>query len=330
MDNLTHTFFGLALARTGLERTTPRATAALLIGANLPDIDLVTWLAGNITYLQHHRGMTHSITGIFWQAGLVAALLYLLHRRQVAGPARTKPMMLLLMALIGMGSHLLLDYTNSYGIRPFLPFQSRWYAGDLVFIIDPWLLAILALGLGVPSLFRLVYQEIGAKTRSYQLSATLTLLGVGAFWGCKWISHQNALDELAQRSYPTGVPVRLGALPRFLNPFAWYGVVETEKAYHLTFAGWSILQSDFETRRLRTLPKTAEGSIVDSAVQGAQARIFMDFARYPIFQVTPAPDGYEVLARDLRFDFATRFRKGFLCRILLDRNLKVVSEQFRF
>ncbi len=330
MDNLTHTLFGLALARTGLEKTTPRATAALLIGANFPDIDLVTWLSGNITYLRHHRGLTHSLAGIFCEAWIVAALLYWLDRRHSQGAARAKPVWLFLMALMGLGSHVLLDYTNSYGIRPFLPFQSRWYASDLVFIIDPWLLSILALGMALPFLFRLVYQEIGAKSGSYKLSATLTLLVVMAFWGCKWVSHQNALEELGQRSYATGTPLRVGALPRFLNPFAWYGVVETEKAYHLAFAGWQILQSDFEVRKLRTLLKTSERPIVDAAIQGDQARIFMDFARYPLFQVTPAPEGYEVISRDLRFDFATSIRRGFLCRILLDRNLKIVSERFRF
>ena len=40
MDNLTHTLYGFALAKAGLERTAKQATAALLIGANLPDIDL--------------------------------------------------------------------------------------------------------------------------------------------------------------------------------------------------------------------------------------------------------------------------------------------------
>ena len=71
--------------------------------------------------------------------------------------------MLFLASLAGLGSHALLDYTNSYGIRPFLPFDGRWFAADLVFIVDPWMLAILAGGLLLPFLFRLIHQEIGAK-----------------------------------------------------------------------------------------------------------------------------------------------------------------------
>jgi inner membrane protein len=41
--------------------------------------------------------------------------------------------------LLGIGSHLALDALNSYGVRPFLPFDPRWYYGDAVLIVDPWL-----------------------------------------------------------------------------------------------------------------------------------------------------------------------------------------------
>ncbi len=330
MDNLTHTLFGLALAKTGLERSTPRATVALLVGANLPDIDLVASFGGQISYLKHHRGITHSLAGLFCEAALLAAILLLVHQARSKTTPPASFWMLFLMSLAGVGSHLLLDYTNSYGIRPFLPFDGRWFAADLVFIIDPWIIAILTVGLALPFLFGLIYQEIGARAGGYRSSAFVSLSLVAVFWACKCVGHENALDELWQRSYNTGSAVRVGAFPQLLNPLGWHGVVETESAYHLTFSGFSILQSDFERRRVKTLHKPSQGEIVDSATQGAQARIFMDFARYPLFQVSPAPEGYQVTARDLRFDFASRLRQGFLCTILLDRNLKVVSEQFRF
>jgi inner membrane protein len=328
MDNLTHTLFGLALAKTGLERTTPQATAAILIGANFPDIDLVTLLGGSITYLKYHRGITHSITGILVESLILALMLALGRRYWSRGAPPGRFAMLYLMAVIGMGSHFALDYCNSYGIRPFLPFNGRWYAADLVFIVDPWMLTFLMLGLGFPFLFRLIQQEIGARPAGYRLGAALSLLLVIAFWGGKYLSHRQALDELQQRHYEGGSPIRLGALPHFLNPAGWYGIVETSNAYHLTDAGHKILSSN--RRRTRTLPKSSEAGIVEAATQGDQARIFLDFARYPLVQVNPMPNGYEVIARDLRFDFATRFRRGFLCTVLLDKNLKIVSEQFRF
>jgi inner membrane protein len=330
MDNVTHTLFGLVLAKTGLERSTPKATLALVIGANLPDLDVIAWLGGDLSYLKHHRGLSHSLAGLFCEAGLLAAILLVAHRAWSKSAASANFRMLFLMSMAGLGSHTLLDYTNSYGIRPFLPFDGRWFAADLVFIVDPWMLAILAAGLLFPLLFRLIYQEIGARASGYRSGAFIALGLVAAFFLGKWVTHEYALDELRQGTYKTGHPVRVGAFPQFLNPAGWHGVVETEKAYHLTFAGFGLLQSEFERRRVKTLFKPEQREIVVAATEGIKARVFLDFARYPLFQVSPVPEGYQVTARDLRFDFTSRLRESFVYSVLLDQNLKVVSEQFRF
>jgi hypothetical protein len=110
----------------------------------------------------------------------------------------------------------------------------------------------------------------------------------------------------------------------------WSGVIETEKAYHLTFAGFGVFQSEFERRRVKTLFKPEQSEIVAAATQGTQARIFLGFARYPLFQISSTHQGYQVTARDLRFDFASRSRQRFVYSAELDQNLKVVSEEFRF
>ena len=330
MDNVTHTLFGLVLAKTGLERTTPKATLALLIGANLPDLDVVAWFGGDLCYLKHHRGFSHSLAGLLCEAALVATILGMAHRARSKAAVPANPRMLFFMSLAGLTSHLLLDYTNSYGIRPFLPFNARWFAADLVFIVDPWLLLILASGLLLPFLFRLIYQEIGSKAGGYRGGAFVTLTLITAFWMGKWVAHKEALDELRQRSYQTGEPIRIGALPQFLNPLGWSGVVETEKAYHLTFAGLGLLQSEFERRRVKTLFKPESSEVIAAATQGPRARVFMDFARYPLFQISPGLEGYQVTARDLRFDFASRSMQRFVYSALLDQKLQVISEQFRF
>lgn len=330
MDNLTHTLFGLVLAKTGLERSTPKATLALVIGANLPDIDVVSWLGGDLSYLKHHRGFSHSLAGLFCQASLLAAILLVVHRVRSRAAAHASFRMLFLMSLAGLGSHSLLDYTNSYGIRPFLPFDGRWFAADLVFIVDPWMLSILASGLMLPFLFRLIYQEIGSKAGGYKGGAFAALALIAVFWAGKWVAHESALEQLRQRFYPTGEPVRVGALPQFLNPVGWSGVVETEKAYHLAFAGFGLLQSEFERRRVKTFFKPNPSEVVGAATEGTYARVFLDFVRYPLFQVSPIPQGYQVTGRDLRFDFASRSRQRFVYSAQLDQNLKVVSEEFRF
>jgi membrane-bound metal-dependent hydrolase YbcI (DUF457 family) len=146
MENVCHTLAGLALARSGLSKTTPLATTGLVVGANLPDVDLA-WssFTSALVYYHEHRGWTHSIAGFLVLTPLLWIALLMLDRgllpRRSGGDARPGP--LLFAAAVGVGSHILMDAANSYGIRPFLPWSDRWVYGDLWVIVDPWLWLIL-------------------------------------------------------------------------------------------------------------------------------------------------------------------------------------------
>jgi len=48
-----------------------------------------------------------------------------------------------LIAYLGGAGHSFMDFTNSYGIRPLLPFSNRWFYGDIAFVLDPWIWLIL-------------------------------------------------------------------------------------------------------------------------------------------------------------------------------------------
>lgn len=142
MDNLTHSLVGLAAAKAGLERLSPGATAVCVLAANAPDSDILAALGGKWFYLHHHRGITHSIVGTLALALLIPVLCYavdlliaLLRKR----PPRVHFKGLLLASFLVSASHPLMDWTNNYGVRPFLPWSGEWFYGDLVFIVDPWL-----------------------------------------------------------------------------------------------------------------------------------------------------------------------------------------------
>jgi inner membrane protein len=142
MDNLTHSLVGLAAAKAGLERLSPGATIACVLAANAPDLDILAVLGGRWFYLQHHRGITHSIIGTLALALLIPCLFYAvdwLVARIRKRPPRVRFSGLLVASLILSASHPLMDWTNNYGVRPFLPWSGQWYYGDLVFIVDPWL-----------------------------------------------------------------------------------------------------------------------------------------------------------------------------------------------
>jgi inner membrane protein len=49
----------------------------------------------------------------------------------------------MLCSLLLIASHPLLDWTNSYGVRPFLPWDGRWIYGDILFVVDPWVWLVL-------------------------------------------------------------------------------------------------------------------------------------------------------------------------------------------
>ena len=147
LDNLTHTLLGAALARTRLGRSSQLATGLLLLGVNLPDLDVLAGLGGRASYLEHHRGVTHGVLGACLQVAILVAIgraLELRRARKSARPPQQGTGRLWLLCAIAVGSHPLLDLLNVYGLRPWLPFDGRWYYGDLLFIVDPWLWLLLA------------------------------------------------------------------------------------------------------------------------------------------------------------------------------------------
>jgi inner membrane protein len=151
MDNLTHSLAGAALAETGFRDRVVLATPTLIIAANVPDVDIVSYaIAGEFAALAWRRGITHGVPALLVWPFVVAALMlgwdrWVRRRRQPdAEPARFRP--LLALAALGALTHPALDWLNTYGMRWWLPFDGGWSYGDSVFIIDPWLW----LGLGGP------------------------------------------------------------------------------------------------------------------------------------------------------------------------------------
>ena len=147
MDNLTHSLVGLTAAKAGLERVSPGASLLCILAANAPDSDIIVLAFGDRwTFLQHHRGITHAIVGVIGIALILPLIFYTVDRiwsRFRKRPPRVKPAGLLIASLIVSATHPLLDWTNNYGIRFFLPWNENWSYGDLVFIVDPFLWLIL-------------------------------------------------------------------------------------------------------------------------------------------------------------------------------------------
>src|SRR5262249_9210941 len=150
MENLTHTLVGLMLARCGLEKTTVRGAGMMMLAANAPDVDAVFWF-NRLHYLDYHRSYTHS----FAFMPLVALLPIALGRAKFSWRAYAA-------AIAGVLSHLLLDYTNPYGIQLLLPFSHRRVMLDITNIADVWIWSILFIGLLVPLLAKFMKTGVDA------------------------------------------------------------------------------------------------------------------------------------------------------------------------
>ena len=133
--------------------------------------------------LKHHRGITHTFIGVPFVAAAAVGATWLYHRwnESVApkhlqtallpNPGAFPPVLsrrvhwgwVYFTAFISSLSHILLDWTNNYGVRPFFPFNPRWYAGSFVFIAEPVLWALFLLAFVMPGLLGLADREISLR-----------------------------------------------------------------------------------------------------------------------------------------------------------------------
>ena len=151
MDNLTHGLVGALIGQAGLKRRTGLAMPALIFGANLPDIDAGCVIWGTQS-LAMRRGLTHGPFALVLLPLALAAFLWWFDRWQARRGTRPDTRLpvrfgwLFALAFIACLTHPALDWMNVYGIRFLEPFSHRWFHGDVLFIIDVWLWAMMGLG----------------------------------------------------------------------------------------------------------------------------------------------------------------------------------------
>jgi len=327
------------MGRAGLNRRTALATATLTLAAEAPDLDVLSRFGGSAFALNHHRGFTHSLLGVPLVAAVVVAFVYGIWRlrgRKTRNPD-LPPRWGLLFAygcLAGL-SHILLDYTNSYGVRPFWPFNERWYSWDIVYIVEPVILALLILGLVVPSLFSLINQEIGARRKDKappgRLAASLALFGVFALWGLRDFEHRRAVAALEARNYRGADQIRVSAYSYAVNPFHWYGVVETQ-AFFATMDVNALAPEVDPEGNMQIRYKPEETPVTLAAKNTYLGRVYLSWAQYPITeteQLSSDRAAYVVRLRDLRYSYPGRPASSMLGgSVVLTRDLQVVSEEF--
>ncbi|HEY6248590.1 MAG TPA: metal-dependent hydrolase [Candidatus Angelobacter sp.] len=333
MEPVTHFLTGACLGRAGLNRKTGLATLTLVLASEIPDLDIVTAFGGSVSYLQHHRGITHTLLGAPLVAAGTLALVYgiyrLLRSRGYRFKLPPKWRLLYFYALGAILLHIFLDFTNSYGVRPFGPFSWKWYSWDIVFILDPILLAVLVLSLIIPPLFGLIADEIGArKSVRGRGGAIFALVFFLALIYVRDFEHRRAVNILKSLTYSGEEPLRASAYATLFNPFAWTGVVETQRV--LTAGTVNPHEGVFETDD--TLPPRhipEETAVTLAAKKSRLGRIYLDWAQYPVVEAErlPGEEGYRVRFVDWRFNLISSNRQSFPLAgyVVLDSKLNVVD-----
>jgi inner membrane protein len=234
--------------------------------------------------------------------------------------------MLWLCAWIAALSHILLDYTNNYGVRPFFPFNPRWYAGGIVFIFEPVLFAVLLLALVMPALLALVDNEIGGRSSDFgrprfrgQNWAIFALLAMVTLWGWRAFEQNSAKrlilnEEAAQDGGPAQV-LRVSLSPYPVNPFRWHAVVETPDAFRIASINTrdASVVSDAQTDIFH---KPAETPATLAAKRSPLGRAYLDWSQFPLVQeagpgVTESGEAATLVGfSDLRFAYDTWIFRG--------------------
>ncbi len=284
MDNICHTFVGAALAEAGLKRRTRYGTATLLIGANLPDVDALSYVwGGGVTALSFRRGWTHGVLALV-VLPLVLTGLVLLWNRLLGGKEAkadappVRPAQVALLASVSILTHPLLDYMNTYGMRWLMPFVNRWSYADGLFIVDPWIWAVLAVG---------IFLSRAGKGRSgsgFLSPAGVALWAVAAYalvmLGSSAVARRTVVGELAAQG---SLPSRVMVSPVPVNPFRRLVVIDVGGEYRFGTVDW-LRRPAFSLEAYRVATH-ADAPVAQAAARTPEGRAFLGWARFPFFVV---------------------------------------------
>jgi LexA-binding, inner membrane-associated putative hydrolase len=317
VDNLTHSLVGWTLARAGVGRGVPYATATLVLASNAPDLDIVVALAGGVEYLAAHRGPTHGPLGVIGLGLATAAGMAAWTRWRARGPgtgssdtARRSLARWFRLTAIGVIGHALMDLPTAYGTRLFSPFGWAWYALDWMPIIDVYLWVVLGAAL-----------VLGRATGRPAGAARIALALMAIDYAARGALHQRALANGAEfdasgsrvpcAAAPTLVvhPATLetppgpdeclaaAALPTFVSPFTWRIVRRSATGYEL---------SDRDLFRqaasIRSVRLTSDTGPEIAGARGTRAGlVYLDFARFPLARIAAQSPTTTVRLFDARF-----------------------------
>ncbi|HEY0795816.1 MAG TPA: metal-dependent hydrolase [Acidisarcina sp.] len=304
MEPITHFLTGACLSRAGCNRRTAYATLAMTLAAEAPDADILWRLRGPVAALQHHRGITHTLIAAPVVALVVTGAVWILDRTLGGNnPDRNQPgprvlsrlgrgeaehpvrwALVWFFSLLAVLSHLLLDFTNNYGIRPFFPFNPRWYSWDIVYVVEPVMLAVLALALIIPAVLGLADGEMGVRRsrfrgRGWAIAALVTIL---LMYALRNAEHAHAVELVRNANITSEPAARIGIEPYPIDPFKWFAIVQTSDYYQTALIHTRIDTVDSDSGSV--IYKPAETPATSAAKASRLGRVYLDWAGFAVVE----------------------------------------------
>ena len=260
-------------------------------------MDVLAYFWGPGADLAFRRGWTHGVPALaLWPFVLTGAMLLLdrvLQRfRRASLPSDVQPGQLLLLSAISVLTHPALDTLNTYGVRWLMPFSGRWFYGDSLFIVDPWMW--LGLGLGV-----LLSRRSGSR-RPARVALWMAF-GYSAAMAAGAVAARGIAR--AEREAIGDAPVRrILFSPVPLTPLQRSVVVEQDEGYRTAEFRW-LADPHVDPGSVQVHPRgPREHPAVRAAERTTLGRRFLVWARYPSFRVEELPTGGAIVhIVDLRY-----------------------------
>lgn len=298
MDNLCHTLVGAACGEAGLKRRTAYGNATLMIAANLPDVDVLSFLS-DVNPISFRRGWTH---GILAQVLLPIALTLIVYAIARLRPRRTDgpPVhagWLLGLSFIGVYSHVFLDFLNNYGVRLLAPLDWRWFYGDALFIADPWLWMVLGVGVWL------------ARRQGRPAPARAAIAFASCYIAVMLVSAQSARAVVADtwRETRGSSPQALMVGPMPVTPFTRQVIIDARNRYETGTFAWFPTGVTMDPEPI--LRNAGHPAVKIARLQAPPVRDFLVWARFPFWTIEPDSEGTRVTVGDVRFNSRT-FRRA--------------------
>ena len=266
MDTLTHALSGALLGRAtarpgGGAGTLPLGRRMLVgfVAAAFPDIDFIVRELSPLSYVYHHRGVTHSLLMLPIWATLLAWIFAALWRGKPGWRTYFG------IAALGIGAHIAGDLITSFGTMIFAPVSDARYGIGTTFIIDLWFTGIILAGLLASALWR--------RTRVFAIGGLVALVAYVTF---QWTLQQRAIDFGESYARANDLQsVRVSAQPRPVSPFNWTVFVDDGTGYRYSHV-------NLVRRTPRSEPTSETGFVarLDAAYRPLDDAIWVRAGRY--------------------------------------------------